>query len=321
MKKALVLALIAITMIVPVFAQGVAEATFPSRTVEATVGWNPCGGGDIVFRALAQVFPKYANGQTMIIKNVAGASGITGAVEFLEASNDGYSIMHWNNASLTKTHLSEVPVTGADTFVPVSQIVSSYNYILVGKDAKWQTLEEFIADAKANPGVITMGNAGAQGGNHMAALLFEDAAEAQFTHVPFSGGGPAVTGLLSGQVDCVMANAPEGIANVENGQLRILAVFAEERYSAFPDVPTGIESGCDIVLPQWRVVVCPPETPADVVAKLDAIIKQCIEDPEFKEIMDSQCVEVTYKNPADTDKFLHEQDEMYKALVAEKGFK
>ena len=321
MKKALVFILIALTMMMSVFAQGSSDATFPSRTVEATVGWAAGGGGDVVFRALAQVFPRYGNNQPMIIKNVAGASGITGAIEFLDASKDGYSIMHWNNASLTKTHLSDVPVTGADTFVPVCQIVSSYNYILVNEDSRWNTLEDLIEEALNNPGSITMGNAGAQGGNHMAALLFEDAVGATFTHVPFSGGGPAVTGLLSKQVDCVMANAPEGITNVENKQLRILAVFAEERYGAFPDVPTGLECGYDIVLPQWRVVVCPPDTPADVVNKLDAIIKQCIEDPDFISIMNSQCVEVTYRNPADTDKFLHEEDARYAALVAEKGFK
>lgn len=321
MKKTLVILLVMLTAIASVFAQGVAEDNFPSKTVEATVGWNAGGGGDIVFRAIAQVFPKYANGQTMIIKNIGGASGITGAIEFLDASTDGYSIMHWNNASLTKTHLSDVPVTGADTFVPVCQVVSSYNYLVVNADAKWQSLEEFIADAKANPGSITIGNAGAQGGNHMAALLFENAVDIPFTHVPFSGGGPAITGLLSKQVDCVMANAPEGITNVENGQLRILAVFAEERYSAFPTVPTGKECGVDIVLPQWRVVVCPPGTPADAVAKLDKIIKQCIEDPEFIDLMTSQCVEVTYKNPADTNAFLHAEDEVYKKLVAEKGFK
>lgn len=321
MKKTLMVLLIAFVAVAGVFAQAAAEAAeFPTKTVEATVGWSAGGGGDVVFRALAAVFPKYGNGQAMIIKNVPGAAGITGAIEFLDASKDGYSIMHWNNASLTKTHLSDVPVTGADTFTPVCQIVASYNYLVVNADSPFQTLQEFVEYAKANPGKITMGNAGAQGGNHMAALLFEDAAGLEFTHVPFSGGGPAITGLLSNTVDCVMANAPEGITNVENGQLRILAVFAEERYSAFPEVPTGIECGVDIVLPQWRVVVCPPNTPAEIVEKLASIIKQCIEDPQFVEQMQSQCVEVVYKNPAETDKFLHEQDVMYKNLVEAKGF-
>ncbi|MCF0262207.1 MAG: tripartite tricarboxylate transporter substrate binding protein [Sphaerochaetaceae bacterium] len=316
MKKSLVILLVAVVALASVFAQAAVEDNFPSKTVEATVGWSAGGGGDIVFRAMASVFPKYANNQPMVIKNINGASGITGAIEFLEASKDGYSIMHWNNASLSKTHLSETPVTGADTFVPVCQIVASYNYLVVPADSKYQTLQDFIDDVLANPDKITVGNAGAQGGNHLAALLFEKEIGAKFVHVPFSGGGPAITGLLSGQVDAVMANAPEGITNVQNGQLRILAVFAENRYSAFPEVPTGIECGVNCVLPQWRVVVCPPDTPAAVVEKLAAIIKQCVEDPEFVSAMESQSVEVVYKNPAETAKFLHDEDARYAELCA-----
>ncbi len=316
MKKSLSLVLCLLVLLTSAFAQGSSDGTFPSKTVEATVGWSAGGGGDIVFRALAAVFPKYANGQTMVIKNVNGASGITGAIEFLNASKDGYSIMHWNNASLAKTHLSDVPVTGADTFKAVCQVVSSYNYLVVTADSPYQSLQDLIDAALANPDTVMIGNAGAQGGNHLAALLFEQAVGAQFVHVPFSGGGPAITGVLSGQVDCVMANAPEGISNVENGQLRILAVFAPQRYTAFPDVPTGRECGVDLDLPQWRTVVCPPETPDDVINALAEIFRQCCEDPEFIAAMESQCVEVVYKGPAETDAFTHEEDARYRDLVA-----
>ena len=321
MRKALIISLCLIMAMGSLFAQGGSENdVFPSKTVEATVGWSAGGGGDVVFRALAAVFPKYANGQTMVIKNVNGASGITGAIEFLNASKDGYSVMHWNNASLTKTHLSEVPVTGADTFEAVCQVVSSYNYLVVPADSPFQTLQDLIDAALAAPETVTIGNAGAQGGNHMAALLFEDAVGATFVHVPFSGGGPAITGVLSKQVDCVMANAPEGISNVENGQLRILAVFAPERYSAFPDVPTGHECGVDLDLPQWRTVVCPPGTPEERINQLAEIFKQCVEDPEFIAAMESQCVEVTYKGPAEADAFMHEEDARYAELVASTTF-
>lgn len=316
MKKVLTIMLIALVSVACVFANASSEtANFPEKTVEAMVGWSAGGGGDIVFRALAEVFPKYANGQTMVIKNVNGASGVTGAVEFLDAAADGYNVMHWNNATMAKTHLSETPITGADSFKAVCQVVSSYNYLVVRADSKYQTLKDFMADVKANPGKVTCGNAGAQGGNHLAALLFEKETGVQLVHVPFSGGGPAITGLLAGEVDCVMANAPEGITNVQNGQLRILAVFSENRYSSFPEVPTAKECGVNCVLPQWRTVVCPKDTPDELVAKLDAIFKQCCEDPEFIKQMTSQSVEVTYKNAADADKFMHEQDKMFEALA------
>lgn len=316
MKKTLVFMFVAIFAIAGLFAQGAAETSnYPSKTVEATVGWAAGGGGDIVFRALAEVFPTYANGQTMVIKNVAGASGITGAVEFLDAPADGYSIMHWNNASMAKTHLSDTVITGADTFKTVCQIVSSYNYLVVRADSKYQTISDFIADAKVNPEKITCGNAGANGGNHLAALIFENETGIKLTHVPYSGGGPAITGLLAGEVDCVMANAPEGIPNVQNGQLRILAVFSENRYSAFPTVPTGIESGVDCVLPQWRTVVVPKDTPDDIVEKLSLIIKQCSEDPKFVDTMTSLSVEVTYKDSAEATEFMKSEDARFAELA------
>ncbi|MGN0906092.1 MAG: tripartite tricarboxylate transporter substrate binding protein [Bullifex sp.] len=316
MKKCLVTLLMVMLLASSIFAQGASEASaYPSKTVEATVGWAAGGGGDIVFRALADVFPKYANGQTMVIKNVAGASGITGAVEFLDASADGYSIMHWNNATMAKTHLSDTVITGADTFRTVCQVVSSYNYLVVRADSKYQSLQEFIADAKANPGVITCGNAGANGGNHLAALIFQNETGLNLTHVPYSGGGPAITGLLAGEVDCVMANAPEGIANVQNGQLRILAVFSDNRYTAFPEVPTGKECGVDCVLPQWRTVVVPKDTPDEIVNKLADIIKQCTEDPAFIDAMTSLSVEVTYKGPSDAAAFMKSEDARFAELA------
>lgn len=320
MKNIISILLVALLAMFSIFAQGEIEDNYPSKTVEATVGWAPGGGGDIVFRALAAVFPKYANGQALVIKNIPGAAGITAAVEFKDAIPSGYSIMHWNNASVIKTNLSKVPVTGADTFTAVCQIVSSYNYLVVNADSPFKSLQDLLDYAKKNPGKLTMGNAGAQGGNHMAALLLEDATGLEFTHVPFSGGGPAITGLLSNQIDCVMANAPEGITNVENGQLRILAIFSDERYSALPDVPTGIECGVNVVLPQWRAIVCPPYTSTEIVEKLAAIIKQCVEDPQFIEQMTSQCVEIDYKGPEETDAFIRQQDAMYKELIDAKGF-
>lgn len=317
MKKSLLVLLMVAVLMSVLFAQGASEvASFPSKTVEATVGWSAGGGGDIVFRALADVFPKYANGQTMIIKNVPGASGITGAVEFLDAPADGYAVMHWNNASMAKTHLSETVIKGADTFKTVCQVVSSYNYLVVREDSKYQSLQDFLADVKANPGKVTCGNAGANGGNHLAALIFQKETGIELTHVPYSGGGPAITGLLAGEVDCVMANAPEGIANVQNGQLRILAVFSDNRYSAFPEVPTGKECGVDCVLPQWRTVVVPQETPDEIVEKLADIFKQCCEDPQFVDAMTSLSVEVTYKDSKAATAFMKSEDKRFAELAA-----
>ena len=323
MRKLTTVLLIAVLALSCVFAQAAAEANdFPSKTVEAMVGWNAGGGGDIVFRKLADVFPKYANGQTMVIKNVGGASGITGAVEFLDAAADGYNVMHWNNATVGAINLTpNTGLTGADTFRTVCQVVASYNYLVVRADSQWNNLNDVIDAMKKNPGKVTIGNAGNKGGNHLAALRFEKAVDVEVKHVAYSGGGPAINGLLAGEVDCVMANAPEGIANVQNGQLKILAMFSEKRYTieSMKDVPTGIEQGVDLVLPQWRTVVCPKDTPDAIVEKLASIYEQCCKDPEFVDAMTNLSVEVVFKGPAAADKFTHDEDVKFAEIA--KDFK
>ncbi|MFA5447833.1 MAG: tripartite tricarboxylate transporter substrate binding protein [Sphaerochaeta sp.] len=320
MKKTLLVLLILVASMSMVFAQGAAEPIekFPSKPVTALLGWAAGGGGDIVFRALAEVFPKYANGQPLIIQNQGAAAGVPAITEFMKAPADGYHTLHWNVAHVIKTHMTQTPFTGTE-FDPVLQVVASFNYLVVNADAKWNTLAEFIADAKARPEGISMGNAGAGGGNHMAALLFEEASGTQYIHVPFSGGGPAITGLMSGQCDAVMANAPEGIANVQAGQLKILAVFSNDRLDSIP-AKTGLEQGVDLVLEQWRGVVVPKGTPPALIAKLEEIFRQCVEDPVYIKKMEELGSIPVYRNGPDFGKLVADDDARYEKIVREGKF-
>ena len=320
MKKFLVVLLVLIASTSMVFAQGGAESIdkFPSKPVTAVIGWAAGGGADIVFRAIAEVFPKYANGQPLVIQNQGAAAGVPAITEFMKATPDGYTTLHWNVAHVIKTHMNKVPFTGTE-FDPVLQVVASYNYLVVNANAKWNTLEEFIADAKSRPEGISMGNAGAGGGNHMAALLFEEASGTKYVHVPFSGGGPAITGLMSGQCDAVMANAPEGIANVQAGQLKILAVFSDERIDSIP-AKTGLEQNVDLVLEQWRGVVVPKGTPPAIISKLENIFRQCIEDPLYIKKMEELGSIPVYKNGADFGKMVAADDVRYEKIVRDGKF-
>ncbi len=293
-----------------------AQARFPTRPVEAVVGWAAGGGADLVFRAMAALFPKYANGQPLVIKNVPGAAGVPGIVEFMRARPDGYSVLHWNNAHVIKTHMSKVPFT-ATSFTPVIKLVAAYNYLNVRADAPWQTLQEYVAEARRNPGELSIGNAGAGGGNHMAALLFEIASGIKLLHVPFQGGGPSVTGLMSGDVRSAMNIAPEGVANVQAGQLRILAVFGSDRLANMPEVPTAREQGVDLALDQWRGVVAPPNTPPAVVKQLHDIFKKVIEDPEFVAKMAALNTQVAYSDSKTYGEIIKAEDLRYEKLCKE----
>lgn len=320
MRKFTLCALFVFAVSGAVFAGGSSEAkkdeVFPNKPVQAMVAWAAGGGADLVFRALAAVFPKYANGQPLVITNSGGAAGVPGITQFMKEAPDGYWVMHWNIAHVIKTHMDNVPFT-ATTFVPVVKVVEASNYLNVRADAPWKTLSEFIAAAKKNPGKISIGNAGPGGGNHMAALLFEKAAGVQFLHVPFTGGGPSVTGLMSGQCDSAMNVAPEGISNAQGGQLRILAVFGSKKFDTFPNVPTGKEAGLDIVLDQWRGVVVPPGTPDNIVTALHDIFKKCIEDPDFAAKMKEMNATPAYASGADFGALVASEDKRIGDLVKE----
>ena len=316
MRRGMHVSGIALIILLGMATSVLAQQMFPTKPVEAVVAWAPGGGADLVFRAMAVLFPKYANGQPLIVKNVPGAAGVPGITEFMRIKPDGYSILHWNTAHVVKTHMSKVPFT-ATMFTPIIRLVSAYNYLNVRNDAPWKTLGEFLAEAKKNPGNVSVGNAGPGGGNHMAALLLEDAAKVKFLHVPFTGGGPSVIGLMSGQVQSAMNIAPEGISNAQAGQLRILAVFGPKRLENFPNVPTGIEQGVQLSLDQWRGAVAPPNTPPDIVAALHDILKKVIEDPEFVAKMKELSTAVSYADGKTFGEDIKNEDKRYEKLCQE----
>jgi tripartite-type tricarboxylate transporter receptor subunit TctC len=281
------------------------------------VAWAPGGGGDMVFRALAEVFPKYANGQPLLIVNKGEAAGVPGIMDFKQnAKPDGYDVMHWNAAHVIKTHMDPVPFTGTE-FTAVCQVVLSNNFLAVPTNAKWRTIQEYVADARANPGQITIGNAGAGGGNHFGAILFEKAAGIQLRHIPFAGGGPAITGLLTGDCMSTMANPPEGAPNIQSGQLRVLASFGDNRNAAFPDAPTGKEAGINFSMNHWRGIVAPAGLPEPIRQRLENIFKPCIEDPVFAQRMEALGSIPAFTNGRTYAAQVAADDKMYEEIIKE----
>lgn len=291
--------------------------TFPDKPVEAIVPWAAGGGGDVVFRAIASVFPKYANGQPLLIKNIPGAAGMPGIIEFLKAKPDGYTVAHWNGAQTIKTHMTQTPYK-ATQFKGVANIVNDSFWMLVPADSKFKSVKDLVDYAKANPGDVTIGNAGIGGGNYFASVMFETTTGIDITQVPFQGGGPLITGLVSGQVDVSSNVVPEGSNNIHSGQIRVLAVFAPERLKSFPDAPTAREQGLDIVLSQYRGVVAPADTPDDIVLQLEAIFKKVTEDPEFIKQINDLGANIEFLPGAAYAKTIAADSENYLKVIKEK---
>jgi len=289
-------------------------ADFPTRPVTIIVPYSAGGATDLIFRAVASVFPKYSNGQPLVVNNIPGAGAVTGVMEFLKAKPDGYTLLSIQAAIITKTHWSEVKFT-VDDFVPVINIVHDPSYILVRSDSPYRTLTDLVEAARKNPETITLGNGGAGGGNHLVAVAFEEFVGVKFVHVPFEGGGPAITALVGGHVDAVIGAAPEGVTNVQSGQLRVLGVLGANRLPVFPDVPTAVEQGYDFRLGMWRGVAAPRGTPLEIVKALHDIFYKCINDPEFlAKAKDLGCM-ISYMDSATYQKFMKDQSQFWENLL------
>ncbi|TXT42042.1 MAG: hypothetical protein FD137_2344 [Spirochaetes bacterium] len=317
MKRKLVVLLLALALIGSIGAQANVK-NFPNRPVEAVVAWAAGGGADLIFRTLATIFPKYANGQPLVVKNVGAAAGVPGIVEFKNNGRpDGYTILHWNTAHVIKTHMNAVPFTATE-FTPVMKLVEDYSHVLVKADSPFKDLRDFVAYAKANPGKINLGNAGIGGGAHFSALFFEDFSGIDVTHVSFTGGGPAVIGVLNGQVDASMSIASEGITNVLDGSLRMIGVFGPARPSQLPNVQTATEQGFELVLGHWRGIMTPKGTPPEIVQALHDIFKKCIEDPDFQKRMKEMNTNISYLNSKDFEALNRKADLDYMRIIKEK---
>ncbi len=313
LKKRIALALAAVCLV----ASAALGAAFPDKPVEAVVPWGAGGGGDLVFRAMAAVFPKYANGQPLLIKNIGGAAGVPGIVEFMKAPADGYTVAHWNGAQTIKTHMSETPYKATD-FIGVANIVNDNFYVLAKADSEFDNLNDVIKFAKDNPGELTFGNAGIGGGNHFAEVMFENYAGLDCIPVPFNGGGPLITGLMSDEVDISSNVVPEGASMIQSGQIKILGLFANQRHPLFPEGRTAKEQGIDLVLSQYRGIVALPGTPDARVKELTEIFRQVIADPDFNKQMQEMGANVEFLDGPAYGATIAADDKNYMEIIKEK---
>jgi tripartite-type tricarboxylate transporter receptor subunit TctC len=295
------------------FAGGQTEEVYPSREIELMVPWSVGGSTDIVFRTFLMVLPKYLKAPVIIV-NRPGGGAVPGYTEAMGKKPDGYYYVAWATPSITKTHMSKCPYD-AYTFEPVINLVSAPCWLLVPADSPYKNLKDLLDDARKRPGQVNVGNAGAGGGTHMIVLAFEKAAGVKFNHVPHAGGGPTVVAAVGGHVDAINVSPPEGVAQLEGGQLRCLAVFSKERLEAFPDYPTAIEQGVDFSLGQWRGIGAIKGTDPEKIKVIHDAFRATMEDEDFKTLADKAGILLDYKGTEEFRKWIAEQDALYEDIV------
>jgi tripartite-type tricarboxylate transporter receptor subunit TctC len=274
------LAALAILVHAPVFAQA-----WPSKPIRLVVPFPPGGAVDFYARALQPALTE-AFGQTVIIDNRAGASGMIGADNVAKSRPDGYTLLLGNIACLAINvgiydKMSYDPVKD---FSPIMHTVD-VNYVLVVHPSLPVTsVAELIAYVKANPGKVSYGSAGSGSLPHLAAELFKSSTGIQMVHVPYKGGGPMVTDLLGGNVQLVIADQANLMPHVRAGTLRALAVASPRRSATAPELPTISEAGVPgFQAVAWNGLVGPAGLPPEIVKRVHDVFAKAMTAPDVRE--------------------------------------
>ena len=292
---------------------------YPSKPIELIVPASAGGGTDALARGFSEVVKKHLP-QPVIVNDKPGASGVVGMSEVINARPDGYKVCVVIAELVILPHLGLSKFTYAE-FQPVARLNADPAAITVKADAPWNTIEEFLAAAKAKPDEMKVGNSGNGSIWHLAAAGLEDKAGVKFNHVPYQGAAPGVVALLGGHIDAVAVSPGEVAAHVQGGKLKMLAVMADQRLKAFDKVPTLKERKVDLSIGTWRGLAVPKATPAAVTDVLRAATRKAADDPALRETLEKLNLGFAYLDAAEFGQAMQRDHEYFKQLVQKLGIK
>lgn len=290
---------------------------FPGKTMTIVCPYGAGGGTDLALRILAEC-GQDAFGQVINVENKTGGSGSVGLVETLGAAHDGYTLGTASVDLITLPLLGLAPpeVT-REAFDPICVVNGEPAAIIVKSDARWNTIGEFVEEAKQNPGTIQLANAGMGNIWHLAAIGLELETGASFNHIPYAdGAAQAITGCLGGHVDAVICSAAEADANIRSGDMRVLAVANTERLANYPDVPTFQESGIDLTIVALRGLCVAADTPDEVKQVLKDGFAQVILSDACKEKVEAANMTYMPLNAQETDEILDSMAGNFEKIIA-----
>jgi putative tricarboxylic transport membrane protein len=271
-------------------------AEYPERPLTMLAGFPPGGLVDIVARVVADgMKAKFPHGITVV--NKAGAGGAVAVSELVQARPDGYTILLTPQSSLVIAPQMNPKLSyqTPDEYDPVINVIAYYPLLVVNADAQWKTIQEFVADAKANPGKMRVGTPGEGTASHLNLEEFIFRTGAKMTPVPYSGWGQSSPALLGKHIEAVVAQPGEAKPQVDGKRMRALVVFQEKRHPAFPDAPTAKEAGWDVANGVWYLIVAPKGTPAPIVRQIHDAARAVVDDPAFTKTMTARGVDVDYR--------------------------
>lgn len=267
----------------PVFAQD-----FPTRQITMIVPFAAGGSSDVNARLITEQMSQHL-GQRFVIENVPGAGGLTALTRLTQSPPDGYTIAIGNSGTNTAVYLfnPEVKFT-PDDFAPIGLFTRSSAVVLIKKDHPANSLAEFIAYAKANPGRVTIGHSGIGSQNYLFCKTFIQAAGISVTMVGYRGGGPALNDLIAGQIDGVCDSSSSATPAILGGLVKGVALGSSTRLPSLPNVPTAAEAGLpEFQIQGWYALFAPKDTPAPIIAKLNAALRKGVTNADYQKRLDA----------------------------------
>jgi tripartite-type tricarboxylate transporter receptor subunit TctC len=303
------------TLVVSAFVRIGRAQAYPARPVRMIVPFAPAGTTDISARLIGQWLSERL-GQQFVIENRAGANGNIGTEAALKAGPDGYTLLMVDaSPTINATLYEKLTFNFVRDAAPVATVARVPFILVVHPSVAAKTLPEFIAYAKANPGKINYGSAGRGSTLHVAAELFKMLAGVDLVHVPYKGGGPAITDAIGGQVQAVFIPAPAGIEYVRGGQLRALGVSSSNRFRTLPDVPSISEVVSEYDATTWYGVVAPRDTSTAIVQALNKEINAGLADPKLQARFAELGAEVFPRSSADFSKLIASEIEKWSRVI------
>ena len=293
-----------------------AQGSYPDHPVTFVVTFAPGGGTDIAARVLATRLGQKLN-QSVVVENRTGAGGLVGADAVAKAKPDGYTLLIGNVGTQSiNPSLYKMPYDADKAFAPVSLFAELPFAFVIHPDIPAKTPKELIALAKAEPDKYTYASSGSGGSPHLTAEIFQQTTGIKLTHVPYKGGGPAMSDLMAGHVNMLFASILETSGYVKAGKLRALAVTSAQRSPSMPDVPTLAEIGLpNAESGSWVALLAPAGTPQPIIDKLSAAVKEVVAIPDVREKLIAQGATPRGSTPAELQKVIEADKDRYARVI------
>ncbi|WP_165720849.1 tripartite tricarboxylate transporter substrate binding protein [Bordetella trematum] len=295
-------------------------ADYPNRAIRLVVPYAPGGTADIVARTVGQKLAQ-SLGQSVIVENRPGASGVIGWNFVARSAPDGYTLLATETGfSMAGAVLPKLPFDPKTDFTHLSIAAKSPFVMVTPADSQYTSVAQFVADTRAKPGTLNYGSAGSGSSTHLAGEWFQSLTGTRLMHIPYKGGSSAIQALMANEVQMAFPAIASTLEFIKTGKLKALMVTSAQRSAVLPDVPSAPEAGVpDMIGSNWFAFSVPSGTPADITQKLSQAINEAIGDDAVKTRLNAIGIDTAGTSPADAQRFVDQEIQDWQNLVTRAG--